>query len=644
MISDRHKRHRGSIIDICDSYIKTREKFDSVIGIEEGDGIDLESFKKKVHNLKNGKFILAIVGEVKSGKSTFINALLGADVLPTAALQATSSIIEIFKSKNPCLIIKYADGSEEKIDDDLNYNEIRNKLNKVGQLSKEYRDIPTTVIDQDIIASDSKIEISEDLIQNWESKSSFKDLSQKKDLLETYISSRPKSSIPTSIEFGYPLEWDLNELRIVDSPGINAVGGVQNVSFSYFERANAILFIKRIQPIESEAFNEFVNKMVSKRIENTLFLVLTHIQNHKQSDVDELYKDAIRIYGKDIKEDRILPVDSFTQLIINDFGKGKTKEEIEDEDEQKSDILAKFEKRSKKQNQDLNDILEQASGFNKVRESINNFSAEAIKLQLVETLELLQEAYLKQENLYNTRAEDLDNKKKDPQEIVREIGIIQETLDKYKPSNELKHDKLSSLNFIESSDLIKKINEFKDKYTKLIEESIDNKNVRKNTSSGIGATEEIKKHFFKEIENEFKEKEIELKCKDNVTLSEVDLVSLEDDAKENMFREEIWNPKRERYELFEVVSNRFYNYNKHFESYKDLCKKKLDDLIDELGSKFGEIINDSFLYHFEEKLDIEKKNQKDNETLIKKVKELNEKRQGLEEEKVRIITLLEDLK
>jgi hypothetical protein len=68
-----------------------------------------------------------------------------------------------------------------------------------------------------------------------------------------------KDKIPVEIEFGYPLKWEFDELRIVDSPGVNATGGVQDISFRFFEEANAILFVHPIKPIESESFRNRAN-------------------------------------------------------------------------------------------------------------------------------------------------------------------------------------------------------------------------------------------------------------------------------------------------------------------------------------------------------------------------------------------------
>lgn len=56
-----------------------------------------KTFNKELK--KDGKFSLVVAGQVKAGKSTFLNALLGEDVLPTDVLQSTSAIIEVFHSK-----------------------------------------------------------------------------------------------------------------------------------------------------------------------------------------------------------------------------------------------------------------------------------------------------------------------------------------------------------------------------------------------------------------------------------------------------------------------------------------------------------------------------------------------------------------
>lgn len=235
MIGNQYKAHKDNVIDLFNGYKEKRGDLN--------DGIDIKFLEKRIESLKKGKYTLAVAGEVKAGKSTFINALLGTELLPADVLQTTSAIVEIFKSEKSFLRVKYADGKEEEIYDDLStpdIDEAREKLHKICRILDEYREIPTTLIDEDIINSATSLEVTESLIKKWEGHSDS-NLSGKEEKLKQYIGERTKDKIPVEIDFGYPLKWDFDELRIADSPGVHASGGVQDVSFKFFEHANAIL-------------------------------------------------------------------------------------------------------------------------------------------------------------------------------------------------------------------------------------------------------------------------------------------------------------------------------------------------------------------------------------------------------------------
>jgi ribosome biogenesis GTPase A len=60
--------------------------------------------------LASGEFRLAVLGQMKRGKSSFINALLGADVLPTGVLPVTAIITEVRYAPAPRAVIVYATG------------------------------------------------------------------------------------------------------------------------------------------------------------------------------------------------------------------------------------------------------------------------------------------------------------------------------------------------------------------------------------------------------------------------------------------------------------------------------------------------------------------------------------------------------
>ena len=67
----------------------------------------LLSLEKK---LSSGQLHLAVLGQMKRGKSSLINALLNANVLPTGILPVTAIITEIRYALTPAATIVYATG------------------------------------------------------------------------------------------------------------------------------------------------------------------------------------------------------------------------------------------------------------------------------------------------------------------------------------------------------------------------------------------------------------------------------------------------------------------------------------------------------------------------------------------------------
>ena len=61
--------------------------------------------------LASDQLNLAVLGQMKRGKSSFINALLGADILPTGVLPATAVITQIKYGPVTSAVILYTTGA-----------------------------------------------------------------------------------------------------------------------------------------------------------------------------------------------------------------------------------------------------------------------------------------------------------------------------------------------------------------------------------------------------------------------------------------------------------------------------------------------------------------------------------------------------
>ena len=74
-----------------------------------------EEIRKRQNAIRRGKVCAVVAGEFKRGKSTFINALLGEEILPADICPATAVPNRIVYGEVPRSRIRYKDGAEKEI-------------------------------------------------------------------------------------------------------------------------------------------------------------------------------------------------------------------------------------------------------------------------------------------------------------------------------------------------------------------------------------------------------------------------------------------------------------------------------------------------------------------------------------------------
>lgn len=75
----------------------------------------IDQIDEELQRIKTRKFRVAVVGEFRRGKSSFINALLGREILPVDALPTTATINRITYGAVPQAFLYYKDGRQEKV-------------------------------------------------------------------------------------------------------------------------------------------------------------------------------------------------------------------------------------------------------------------------------------------------------------------------------------------------------------------------------------------------------------------------------------------------------------------------------------------------------------------------------------------------
>ncbi len=94
-----------------------------IVLLEESQGRNRQGFSSALNNKLNDihsrlyePMRVAIIGQFNSGKSTFLNAILSKDILPTGAIPVTSKINYIKYGENIRLAVSFKDGSEQFYD------------------------------------------------------------------------------------------------------------------------------------------------------------------------------------------------------------------------------------------------------------------------------------------------------------------------------------------------------------------------------------------------------------------------------------------------------------------------------------------------------------------------------------------------
>ena len=294
----------------------------------------LTQLQMDVDNIRKDIFRLMIVGEAKSGKSTFINAYLGKEILTMDVKQCSSAIVEIRYGQKFVLNATYADGRRKTISDE---KEIEQFLKENAALDDEYRDIPVGTINLQLIIPNrgkriAKSEISE-LLRMVADDNLYK-LPQAvyNQKIMSYIEAKNPhwQDLVQKIEIKYPFEdEDLKGIQIVDTPGVGAEGRVGEITDKYIANANAVMFLKPLvgATLETNSFKNFLKKVGKDRASDAMFLILTRAANETPNNVARIHEEAYKQFPN-INKKQIIHVDSKVEMFRNKV-KAMTEEELQ---------------------------------------------------------------------------------------------------------------------------------------------------------------------------------------------------------------------------------------------------------------------------------------------------------------------------
>lgn len=395
MITD-FKKTRDTVLEEYERFIPIVEEYR--VGREKVPfEKTLSSLEAQAQNLRDNRFLLMVAGEAKSGKSTFINAYLGEEVLPMDVKQCSSAIVEIRYGESFTLNATFADGRTDTVQ---GKEAIQQFLITHAALDDAYRGIPVPIINAELIIKKEGRPIHEseirDLLDHIRDDNLYND---PPDIYEANVRKYLQEKAPmwqtivTKIIIEYPFkDVDMRGIQIVDSPGVNAEGRVGDMTNEYIEKANAVMFLKPMvgNTLEQTSFKRFLKSKSADRNRAAIFLLLTRAANETAENITRITEEAAKQYTN-IDKEHIIHLDSKVQLFRNRIAT-MTEEELAEYmkvqgEERKLDSFIEMPwYRARFDRSEYLRQLDDLSNFSVVDEALNRFAHNAQYIALSEFL------------------------------------------------------------------------------------------------------------------------------------------------------------------------------------------------------------------------------------------------------------------
>jgi len=238
-----------------------RELVSLITGLEDsakklGMDSDSNSFADLRERVAEGKLKVIVIGEFNRGKSTFINALLGDNVLPTAVRPTTATINIVNYGEKPVATVHFKDDHEQKIDIDK---------------------------------------------------------------LAEYVTVQGKNLTDVKyVEITYPTDFCKDGVQIIDTPGVNDLDKQrEEVTYGFIPGADAAVLVLDSEAAVSQSEMVFLQEKVLKNDIKKIFIVLNKCEALDEDELAEVVEYA-RDKLKDVaSSDRIFPLSAREALKLS---------------------------------------------------------------------------------------------------------------------------------------------------------------------------------------------------------------------------------------------------------------------------------------------------------------------------------------
>lgn len=299
---------------------QTANAIESIDGFEE----TASYLRNKVERLKKKDFTIALFGAFSAGKSSFSNALMGANVLPVSPNPTTAAINKI-RPVTPEHPHETADVA------------LKNREQMLEDIAASYAAIGLTVTSLDeaferadegikVPLQDERLNLHKSFIRAYQvGYPLYKNelgnvLRVERADFEAFVADESRSCFVDHIDFYYDSPITRMGVTLVDTPGADSINARHTgVAFEYIRNADAILFITYFNHAFAKADREFLIQLgrVKDAFElDKMFFIVNAIDlastTEEQEDVKDYVRTELQRFG--IRHPRLHGVSSLMAL------------------------------------------------------------------------------------------------------------------------------------------------------------------------------------------------------------------------------------------------------------------------------------------------------------------------------------------
>ncbi|MEO0256878.1 MAG: dynamin family protein [candidate division WOR-3 bacterium] len=284
--------------------------------VKEATGVSIEladtinELKKRVE--ENKKVVLGVIGQIKSGKSTLLNAIIfdGEDVLPVAVSPQTArlTIIKHTEGKPGATVVFYTKEDWKQIK-----NEAKKERAPISEIISEERgeETPTEVSEEMFKRAEEEFEKERRRRGSKDTYSAMVEeakkhlgneieslLGTKREVdwneLDKYVSAKGRfSSLVKYAELLYPHPM-LVDLEIVDTPGLNdPVRSRENQTQKFLKDADAVIFLSSPKRFLDRSDLELALRSLKKACVSELILVPARLDELDEREYREFMEGIV---------------------------------------------------------------------------------------------------------------------------------------------------------------------------------------------------------------------------------------------------------------------------------------------------------------------------------------------------------------